>query len=120
MTGLRQAWDDERTAAVAARRAGDPTAEWRHLERAHVLSQPKVGLHLRTHLAMLGFALRHRKVHEVLGQLARLVLAAPGSLTGRYPVGNTGGADVSAFLPMTIPDDLRAVLDPTTSKELTP
>ena len=35
-------------------------------------------------------------------------------MTGKYPVGNTGGADVSAFAPMPIPDDLRPLLaDPT-------
>ena len=48
---------------------------------------------------------------SVVGQLLRLVVAAPGSWTRRYPVGNTGGADVSALLVMPIPDDLRAVLD---------
>jgi hypothetical protein len=40
-----------------------------------------------------------------------LLVAAPGSWSGRYPVGNTGGANVSALLPMPIPDDLRAILD---------
>jgi len=39
------------------------------------------------------------------------VVAAPGSWTGRYPVGNTGGSDVSAFREMAIPDDLSALLD---------
>jgi hypothetical protein len=47
----------------------------------------------------------------MLGQLFRLAVAAPGSLTGRFPAGNSGGADVSAFRPMAIPDDLRAVLE---------
>jgi hypothetical protein len=46
----------------------------------------------------------------VVGQLLRLVVAGPGSLTGRYPVGNTGGADVSALAPMPIPEDLRPYL----------
>ena len=32
-------------------------------------------------------------------------------MTGKYPVGNTGGADVSVFRPMPIPDDLRAALE---------
>ncbi len=56
-------------------------------------------------------ALRRRDRKEIVGQLVRLVLAGPGSLTGKYPVGNTGGANVSAFAPMPIPDDLRAVLE---------
>jgi hypothetical protein len=114
---LRQAWAGERNAAGAARRRGDPAGEWNHLERAHILSQPMVVPHLRTHVAMLGAGLRRHDRREVIGQLLRLVVAGPGSLTGRYPVGNTGGADVSALAPMPIPDDLRPYLIPATSTE---
>ena len=108
---LLEAWSSERSQARVARERGDLAGEWSHLERAHILSQPMVVPHVRTHLAMISCAFRRRDGREVAGQLMRLVLAAPGSLTGRYPVGNTGGADVSAFLPMPIPDDLRAILD---------
>jgi len=66
--------------------------------------------HVRTHFAMISYGLRRRDRHEVVGQLLRLVVAGPGSLTGRYPVGNTGGANVSAFLPMALPEDLLAFL----------
>jgi hypothetical protein len=107
---LRQAWSDEREAALAARRRVDLATEWKHLERAHILSQPMVVPHVRTHVAMLGAALRRHDRREVVGQLLRLVVAGPGSLTGRYPVGNTGGADVSALAPMPIPEDLRPFL----------
>ena len=107
---LRAAWSDELHAAGRARAAGDPTTEWTHLERAHILSQPRAGAHVRTHLAMLAAAFRRRDVHEVLGQSFRIVVAAPGSLTGKYPTGNTGGADVSAFAPMPVPADLQALL----------
>lgn len=107
---LLQAWSDERDAAGAARRHGDAAAEWAHLERAHILSQPMVVPHLRTHVAMLGAGIRRRDRREVVGQLLRLVVAGPGSLTGRYPVGNTGGAGVSALAPMPIPEDLRLYL----------
>jgi FtsP/CotA-like multicopper oxidase with cupredoxin domain len=99
---------------AAAREAGrenDLGSEWGHLERAHIVSQPLSDLHVRTHAAMLAAAMRRREWHETLGQLFRLAVAAPGSLTGRYPVGNTGGANVSAFAPMPIPDDLKHVLD---------
>lgn len=71
------------------------------------------GPHVRTHLAMLAYGLRRRDRHEIVGQLLRLVVAAPGSWTGRYPVGNTGGADVSALRPMPVPEDLRAILEST-------
>jgi hypothetical protein len=107
---LLAAWSEERAEARSARGRGDVAGEWRHLERAHILSQPMAGAHVRTHLAMLTCALRRRQARETVGQVMRLVLAAPGSWTGRYPLGNTGGADVSAFRPMPVPDDLRAAL----------
>ncbi len=107
---LRERWADERAAARSARQRNDVDDEWRHLERAHVLSQPLAAAHVRTHLAMLGYGIRRRDRREIVGQLARLVVAAPGTWTGRYPVGNTGGANVSALQPMPIPDDLLSVL----------
>jgi hypothetical protein len=81
------------------------------LERSHVLSQPMAVAHVRTHVAMLGYGVRHRDRREIVGQLVRLVVAAPGSWMGRYPAGNTGGANVSALKPMPLPDDLRDVLN---------
>ena len=108
---LEQAWAKELGQARAARAAGAAGEEWRFLERAHILSQPLVVPHVRTHLAMLGAGLRRHDRREVVGQLARLVLAGPGSLSGRYPVGNSGGADVSAFVPMPVPEDLRPLLE---------
>jgi hypothetical protein len=110
LAALRAAWATERARAAEARAAGDDAAEWTHLERAHILSQPLPWPHTRTHLAMLGYGLRHRDRSEVLGQLARTLVAGPGSALGRYPLGNTGGADVSAVLPMPIPADLQPVL----------
>jgi hypothetical protein len=112
-TALREGWAQERTAAREARQRDDVEGEWRHLERAHVLSQPMAVAHVRTHVAMLGYGLRRRDAHEIVGQLLRVVVAAPGTWTGRYPVGNTGGANVSALKPMPIPDDLQAVLNGT-------
>lgn len=110
-TVLKEAWLVERQSARAARDRGDLIVEWRHLERAHILSQPLAGAHLVTHAAMFDSAVRRRDAREIAGQAARLVLAVPGSVSGRYPVGNTGGANVSAFRPMPIPEDLQTVLD---------
>jgi hypothetical protein len=107
---IRQAWTTERAAAHQARTAGEPAVEWDHLERAHILSQPLAIVHIRTHVAMLGHGIRHRDHHEIAGQLIRLLVAGPGSAVGRYPLGNTGGADVSAVTPMPIPADLQAFL----------
>ena len=114
------AWSAERAAARAARGRGDDAAEWRHLERAHILSQPMAVLHVRTHVAMLAAGVRRHDRREIVGQLLRLVVAGPGSLTGRYPVGNTGGADVSALTPMPIPDDLAPFLSSATHTEEQP
>ena len=114
MTGhddLLDAWSAERAEARSARNRRDAPTEWNHLERAHILSQPLAIPHVRTHVAMLGAGFRRRDRREVIGQVLRLLVAAPGSWTGRYPVGNTGGADVSAFRVMPIPDDLRVILD---------
>ncbi|HUR17841.1 MAG TPA: DUF3703 domain-containing protein [Acidimicrobiales bacterium] len=117
-TALLEAWTDERARAASARRERDFPEEWRHLERAHVLSQPLAVPHIRTHVDMLSCAVRRRDLRELGGQLLRLVLAGPGSLTGRYPVGNTGGANVSAFRPMPIPDDLRPLLEAGVAAEM--
>lgn len=88
----------------------DFPAAWLALERAHILGQPKVSLHLRSHWWMLVCAWTARDAREVGGQLVRLLLAAPGSALGRYPRGNTGRARVNMFRPMPIAPDLEALL----------
>jgi hypothetical protein len=107
---LRSAFLAELAAAGRAEQESDPARAWRHLERAHVLSQAYAWRHLRVHGRMFTFAWRRRDGRELLGQLPRLLLAAPGSWTGRAPRGNTGGADVGIFAPMEIPADLQALL----------
>lgn len=97
--------------AAALRSRRDIDAAWRLLEDAHVLSQPWVRPHLRVHVAMLSLGWSQRSRAEVVDQLGRLILAGPGSALGRYPVGNTGRAAVSAFEPMPIRDDLALLLD---------
>ncbi|MCV7225951.1 DUF3703 domain-containing protein [Mycolicibacterium komossense] len=39
----------------------------------------------------------------------RLIIAAPGSLSRRYPIGNTGRIDAGLMTPMTLPADLAAL-----------
>jgi hypothetical protein len=109
---LREAFDRELASARGAEAQGDAARAHRHLERAHVLSQAHAWLHVRVHGRMLALAWRHGEAREVAGQLPRLLLAAPGSWTGRAPRGNTGGADVGIFTPMEVPADLAALLDP--------
>jgi hypothetical protein len=86
-----------------ARLAGDQAAAWRALERLHILSQAQ----FRSHVVMLGYAVALRDGREIFGQLARLALTPLGNLTGRLPIGNTGRAHVSAFMPMEIPEELQ-------------
>ena len=104
---VRAAFDTELAAAKAA---PDASARWRALERAHILSQPWPWPHTAAHWRMLVLAVGQRDRAEAVGQVVRLLLAAPGSLSGRYPTGNTGRASVGLLEPMPVPDDLAAVL----------
>ena len=83
---------------------------WTLLEDAHVLSQPWAWLHVRVHGSMFVAAMVQRDVREVRGQLSRIAVAGPGSLSGRYPTGNTGRARVPATQPMPITGELAEVL----------
>lgn len=91
-------------------RDSDHAAAFRHLERAHVLSQRHTLWHAGVHLRMLAHGFRRRDVREILGQSSRMLAALLFSRLW-VPIGNTGGANVSAFRPMPLPDDLRALLD---------
>ncbi|MEW1843051.1 DUF3703 domain-containing protein [Nonomuraea angiospora] len=94
----------------AARTATSDDARWRHLERAHVISQPWPWPHTRNHIAMFALAVAQRDRREALGQVVRIIVAAPGSALGRYPEGNTGRAAVGLTQPMPVPEDLAALL----------
>lgn len=96
----------EFAAAKAAELDGDQSAGFRHLERAHILGQSSTVQHVRVHLRMLFWAMRDDDHAEVTGQILRIIGAAAGTWVGLVPHGNTGGANVSAFKSMAIPDDL--------------
>lgn len=80
------------------------------LEEAHVLSQRLTLWHCRVHWRMLYNGWARRDWREVFGQTARLPAAMAFSKIW-VPLGNTGGARVSALQPMPIPDSLLALLD---------
>ena len=94
-----------------ARKLKDFDRCWALLEDAHVLSQPWAWLHVRVHGSMFVAAVVQRDVREVRGQLSRIAVAGPGSLSGRYPMGNTGRARVPATQPMPIRSDLAKMLE---------
>ena len=107
---MQEAFLREWSAAAAVRLAGDLDAAFAHLERAHIIGQRRTWLHTRAHCGMLAIGWQRRDRREVVGQLGRIVAALIFSRLW-VPQGNTGGANVSPFAPMPLPDDLRAILD---------
>lgn len=99
--------------------ADNSAVVWRHLERAHILSQASAWRHFSVHFSMLALAISCRDVKEVCWQIPRLILAIPSSLFGLYPVGNTGRSNVGMFAKMPIPRDLEEVLASRTQQQLT-
>ena len=107
---VREHFETSLAQAKAAVREARYAEAWPLLERTHVLGQAYTGPHVRSHWAMLVCGWRQRNAKEIVGQVARLLVAVPASLTGVLPVGNTGGANVPMTQPMPVPDDLRAIL----------
>jgi hypothetical protein len=106
----RESCEAALTESRRARRRGDYPTAWTQLERAHVLGQPFLRPHLRTHWEMLRLAIVTFCPQEAAGQVLRFVLVFPGTWLGRLPAGNTGRAGVSAFMPMPISEELRSLL----------
>lgn len=67
------------------------------LEDEHVRVQFLAIPHFMVHWKMLKLALKFRQWTEFLGQIPRLILAIPGSLTGRAPKGNVGSTKMGIF-----------------------
>lgn len=110
LTAIRSAIDDALRSAGDAFTAGDRDRGRQSLERAHVLAQPWAWPHTKVHLGMLRRGWAARDGTEIRGQLTRAVVAAIGSVTGRYPVGNTGRARVRATAPMPLDADTSELL----------
>lgn len=108
---IRPSVSAELAAADAAEQAGDLARAYAHLERAHVLGQGSTREHVRVHLRMLQWGLRHRDRREVRGQMLRLVGAATKTAVGLVPTGNTGGSNISPFRRLPVPADLQAIID---------
>lgn len=75
---------------------------FKHLEDAHVLGQQSTKWHVVSHWMMLLWAVRARDLHEIFGQIIRLLGAATKTFIGFVPTGNTGGASVSIFRPIPL------------------
>ena len=107
---LYKAFDHEMTQARSLFTAKEYETCFSHLERAHVLGQRYLLSHLQSHWWMLRVGLARCDRREIVGQILRLLGSVPGSLLGMAPKGNTGGANVSAYAPMDIPEDLQQFL----------
>jgi hypothetical protein len=81
-----------------------------HLQRAHVLGQERVSLHVLSHWHMLRVAILRGDAGAAIGQLLRIVLGALGSALGSFPKGNTGGSDVNMFTSMPIDPELLRIM----------
>ena len=104
--GLKAAFAAELAAARSVFQRGAFDEAFPHLERAHILAQRHTGPHVTVHWWMLRVGMRRGDLREVVGQLARIAAALVFSRIW-VPLGNTGGANVSAFRPMPVPEDLR-------------
>lgn len=67
------------------------------LEEAHILSQPFAVEHFYVHWKMFQLAYEFRVWKELMGQIPRLVLAMPGSWSGKAPAGNVGSTRMGIF-----------------------
>lgn len=107
---LKLAFNQYLRQARQAFNAGDYTKAFQDLERAHILGQQQTMAHVLTHWWMLRIGWRQQDWREIRGQLLRLPAALIFSRVW-VPLGNTGGANVSAMQPMPIPADLAVWLN---------
>jgi hypothetical protein len=107
---LRAAYTQNLDAAKSSYRAGNLDAAFAHLEIAHVLGQQFLLPHITVHVWMLRVAATRQDRREILGQITRLAATVPGFMAGWVPLGNTGGANVSALKPMPIPASLSGLV----------
>jgi hypothetical protein len=112
---LKKYYRDELSAAANFEALCDYSTAFKHLERAHILSQRFTLAHAATHLRILRLGWRTRDIRETVGQITRTVAALLFSKIW-VPVGNTGRANVSALQPMPIPEDLADVLKKANSR----
>ena len=79
---IRPAVDVELQSAAAAEAAGQSQASFQHLDRGHVLRQASTVQHVRVHVRLLSWALRHRARREARGQALRIVGAVTKTALG--------------------------------------
>ena len=109
--GLKHYYKQELGLYQVAIDKNDYSVAWKHLENAHILGQAYPKEHTTVHWLMLKFGLKIKNFKEIIGQIPRLIFGGVKSFVGTIPVGNTGGANVSALKPMDIPEHLKQILN---------
>lgn len=107
---LRSAFQDRVSAARTHFQINNFDAAFSELETAHILGQQYLLPHITVHLWMLRVGIARSDRREVVGQITRLVATLPAFIFGWVPLGNTGGANVSAFKPMPVPQTLNNLI----------
>ncbi|MBQ4879936.1 DUF3703 domain-containing protein [Pseudoalteromonas luteoviolacea] len=103
---LKLAYEREMLTAHTLYLQGDFITCFKSLERAHILGQQSALRHTKSHWWMLKVGIKLADTKEVSAQILRVFAAIIFSRLW-VPKGNTGGANVSAFKPMPIPNDLK-------------
>ena len=93
---------EELLKAKRAQQLGDASKAFTHLENAHVIGQESTYWHVKVHFQMMLWGVRQKNIHEILGQVIRIIGAALLTAVKGVPVGNTGGSNVSPVKPMPI------------------
>jgi len=86
------------------------TIAFKHLENAHVLGQESTFFHVKIHWLMFLWAYRQNNIHELIGQIVRMVGAVIGTRIGAIPRGNTGGSNISPFKTMPISPEFEKII----------
>lgn len=104
------AFKHEMQRALTAKKSANFNGAFHHYERAHILSQKYTWPHMKCHLGMLHLGYLRKDAREIFGQCVRVIAALFFSKIW-VPIGNTGGANVSALKQMPLPDDLKNILN---------
>lgn len=109
---VREHFNTELNRAKSAISAQDFDAAWIALQRAHILGQRDAIAHTLTHWTMLKLAWKQRDFREVRGQIMPVLIAAPLTLLyGQFRYLRGGKANVNDSEHMSIPEDIRQILN---------
>lgn len=107
---LRSAFHERLLVARTHFQHGNYGAAFSKLDTAHILGQQFLLPHIIVLIWMLRVGIARSDKREVVGQTTRLVATVPAFIFGWVPLGNTGGANVSAFKPMPVPQALEDLI----------